>query len=286
MLQRESEGGKRWRTVWAERSVCVRLRSSASRRALRRRLVWKSLARHDRQYTAAMLVSRAPCHRHFTFHADAVAGLQSVVHAASVETKAPFKHVDDCSSFAKSVDRDIDAANGKLDDLRHEPEAVTFGVQRRHFDGVHRAPFTLEVRLAGDRECMVRGLGKEVAHAHPIDASDGGERGQSGNHTIGLELGKQRRGEAGFGGQARERQALAGAQRTQLEADAIGFQRPLRVGNSPGHKRLRNLSMETENKFTSNRGKVWRWRDCRPTLANAMHLNKETHPARPQQLKY
>ena len=65
------------------------------------------LARHDRQYAAAMLVGRAPCHWHLTFHAGAVAGLQSVAHAASVEAKAPFKHVDDCSSFAKCIDGNV-----------------------------------------------------------------------------------------------------------------------------------------------------------------------------------
>lgn len=198
-----------------------------------------------------MLIGSAPCEGHLAFHARAVAGLENFVHAARIQPKTPFKHIDDRTGFLKSVYRGASAAGRKLNYLRDKAKSFAFGVQWRHFHGVHAAPVALQVRLARDGQRVARGFREKVAHAYPVDAGNGGKRGQRRNHAIGFKLGEQRGGKPCFGGQAGKREPLTSAQGTQLEADAVGLQRPLGVRNSLGHRRLQNNVMEVENQSTT-----------------------------------
>ena len=154
----------------------------------------------------------------------------------AVELHAPFDHVYDAADLVFMMfGKGIAASAGQLDHLRLEPRWCRREVQRYGLPRFRGAACGLKVRLAGDGQQVAIRFAKKMTHAHPVDAADGGQGWKGGGHAIGLQLGKQRRGQTRLGGQAGKCEPLLSAQRAQLHADTIGFKRPLCVGYRLGH---------------------------------------------------
>ncbi len=200
-----------------------------------------------------MFAGGAPGEGHFGLDVNTISGIEQFVDATGFEFELAFEHVDEAAGCLLSVGGRGTCAGGEFDDLSPEPLTLGGCIERDDFDLLGAAFRALEVGFARNGEGVMGGFAEEIAHAHAVDATDGGERGQGRNHAVGFELGKECGGKASFCGEARERESLLVSKRAKLEADAIGFEGPLGIRNRFDHAETpcqgENLGMRMPNQI-------------------------------------